>query len=163
MGMDRDLEKQVVKFLAQNIQYIENDEVYKLIQRLSNVLNIQTYEQVEYAMRIMCDLDIIPDLKRINFSLIDRSQDFNLPFVYEFYGLGSLIVGLCSLAESAVDLSIMPESKSSEKMREVLKLISCLNIKVYQDESGSYWLPGSEEPLEGNPKYRELVYGEIWR
>lgn len=71
--MDRNLEKQVVKFLAQNIQYIENSEVYKLIQRLSNVLNIQIYEQVEYAMRIMCDLDIIPDLKRINFSLIDRS------------------------------------------------------------------------------------------
>lgn len=161
--MDRNLEKQVVKFLAQNIQCVENDEVYKLIQRLSNVLNIQMYEQVEYAMRIMCDLGIIPDLKRINFSLIDRSQDFNLPFVYEFYGLGSLIVGLCSLAESAVDLSVMPESESSEKMREVLKLISCLNIKVYQDESGSYWLPGSEEPLEGNPKYRELIHEEIWR
>lgn len=161
--MDRNLEEQVVKFLAQNIQYIENNEAYKLIQKLSNVLNTQVYEQVEYAMRIMYDLDIIPDLKRINFSLIDRSQDFDLPFVYEFYGLGSLIVGLCSLVGSAVSLSILPESEFPEKVIEVLKLISCLNIKVYQDEAGNYWLPGIEEPLEGDSKYRELTYEEIWR
>lgn len=161
--MDKGLETQVVKFLAQNIQYIENDEVYKLIQKLSNVLNTQMYEQVEYTMRIMYNLDIIPDLKRIDFSLIDRSQDFDLPFVYEFYGLGSLIVGLCSLVGSAVNLSILPESKFPEELREVLKLISCLNIKIYQDESGNYWLPSIKEPLEGDSKYRELTYEEIWR
>lgn len=161
--MNKKLENQVVKFLADNVQDIENEEVYKLIQKLSGVLNAQVYEQVEYAMRIICDLDIIPELKRIDFSLIDRSQDLNLPFVYEFYGLGSLIIGLCSLAGSAVSLSILPESEFSEKMREVLKLTSCLNIKIYQDEAGNYWLPGTEDPLEGNPKYRELTYEEIWR
>lgn len=162
--MDKGLEAQVVKFLTQNIQYIEDGEVYKLIQKLSNVLNTQMYEQVEYAMRIMYDLDIIPDLKRIDFSLIDRSQDFNLPFVYEFYGLGSLIVGLCSSTGSAINLSmVLPESKFPEGMREVLKLSSCLNIKIYQDELGSYWLPSTEEPLEGDSKYRELTYEDIWR
>lgn len=162
--MNKGLEIQVVKFLAQNIQYIENDEVYKLIQKLSNVLNTQVYEQVEYAMRIMYDLDIIPDLKRIDFSLIDRSQDFNLPFVYEFYGLGSLIVGLCSSTGSAINLSaVLPESKFPKEMREVLKLSSCLNIKIYQDELGNYWLPSTEEPLEGDSKYRELTCEDIWR
>lgn len=162
--MDKGLETQVVKFLAQNIQYIENDEVYKLIQKLSNVLNTQVYEQVEYAMRIMYDLDIIPDLKRIDFSLIDRSQDFNLPFVYEFYGLGSLIVGLCSSTGSAIKLSgLLPESEFPEEMREILKLANCLNVKIYQDELGNYWLPSASEPLINDLKYKELTYEEIWR
>lgn len=161
--MNKGLETQVVKFLAQNIQYIENDEVYKLIQKLSSVLNTQVYEQVEYAMRIMYDLDIIPDLKRIDLSLIDRSQDFNLPFVYEFYGLGSLIVGLCSSTGSAINLSVLPESKFPEEMREILKLANCLNVKIYQDELGNYWLPSASEPLINDPKYKELTYEEIWR
>lgn len=161
--MDKGLETQVVKFLAQNIQYIENDEVYKLIQKLSTVLNTQVYEQVEYAMRIMYNLDIIPNLKRIDFPLIDRSQDLNLPFSSEFYDLGSLIIGLCSSAGSAVDLSILPEAKFPEEMAEVLKLTNCLNVKIYLDERGNYWLPGAEEPLNSNSKYKELTYEEIWR
>lgn len=161
--MDKGLETQVVKFLAQNIQYIENDEVYKLIQKLSNVLNTQMYEQVEYAMRIMYDLDIIPDLKRINFSLIDRSQDFNLPFVSEFYDLGSLIVGLCNSQGSAISLSILPEFNHPIQLKEILKLTSCLNVKVYQDAEGKYWLPSNSEPLANDPKYTELTYEKIWR
>lgn len=162
--MDKGLEAQVVKFLAQNVQYIEDNEVYKLIQKLSNVLNTQVYEQVEYAMRIMYNLDIVPDLKRIDFSLIDRSQDFNLPFVYEFYGLGSLIVGLCNSTRSAINLSVvLPESKFPREMKEILKLADCLNVKIYQDEAGNYWLPGASEPLTNDPKYRELAYEEIWR
>lgn len=161
--MDKGLEIQVVKFLAQNIQYVENNETYRLIQKLSDILNTQAYEQVEYAMRIMYDLDIIPDLKRINFSLIDRSQDLNLPFVDEFYGLGSLIVGLCRSTGSAVRLSILPESKFPEEMQEILKLANCLDIKIYQDEIGNYWLPSASEPLTDDPSCKELTYEEIWR
>ena len=164
--MDKGLEAQVVKFLAQNVQYIEDNEVYKLIQKLSNVLNTQVYEQVEYAMRIMYNLDIIPDLKRIDFSLIDRSQDFNLPFVYEFYGLGSLIVGLCSSTGSTLNLSaVLPESRFPREMKEILKLANCLDVKVYQDEVGNYWLPSTGELLisADAPECRELTYEEIWR
>lgn len=42
--MNKKLENQVVKFLADNVQDIENEEAYKLINKLSNVLNTSNYE-----------------------------------------------------------------------------------------------------------------------